>query len=118
MKTLIILSVILGIFTVYFIFNAEKSISVKNLLGIKQGAENAIPAGTDIAKFILNKANTIIPKITDDIIPNIENKKLSELTDEVKSKVGDIKDKILEGTFNLIKEPVKDKLTGIFCPQK
>lgn len=118
MKTLIIFSLILGIFAAYFIFNAEKSISVK-------GGGNAIPAGTDIAKFILNKAKTIEPsKIISNIIGSnnnesgkIENISPSNITGEIISKAWEIKNKILNEGSDLLKQQIKDKAVESFCPQ-
>ena len=107
MKTLIILAIILAIFSAYFVFNTEKSISVK-------GGGNAVPAGVDIAKFILNQAlnqsETIKPKINEIL--------QSKLTGEIKSKIGEIKDKILDEAIYLIKKPIESKINETFCPQK
>lgn len=117
MKTLLIIGIILAILTVYFVLNTEKSFSVK---GVK-GNESAIPAGIDVAKFILNKVKDIIPKITSDI-DDIKDKKLnyifkSDMTDVIKSRIGDIKSKILEESSSLIKDPIKNKIDETFCPQ-
>lgn len=107
MKTLVILAIILGIFAAYFVFNAEKSISVK-------GGGNAVPIGVDIAKFIfneaLNQSGTIKPKINDIL--------QSGLTGEIKSKIGEIKDKILNEAVDLIKKPIENKISETFCPEK
>lgn len=107
MKTLVILAIILGILAMYFVFNTEKSISLK-------GGGNAIPAGVDIAKFILsqalNQSETIKPKINDIL--------QSGLTGEIKSKIGEIKDTILDEAVGLIKRPIENKINEAFCPQK
>lgn len=107
MKTLLILAIILAIFSVYFVLNTEKSISLKS-------GGNAIPAGTDIAKFILdkvlNQSETIKPKISEVL--------QSGLIGEVKSKIGEIKNKILDGAIDLIKKPIENKASEIFCSQK
>lgn len=107
MKTLVISAVILAVFAVYFIFNTEKSISVK-------GGGNAVPTGIDIAKSILNQvlnqSETIKPKINDIL--------QSGLTGEIKSKIGEIKDKVLYEAFDLIKKPIESKVSELFCPQK
>lgn len=118
MKTLIMLAIILGIFAVYFIFNTEKSVLLK-------GGGNAMPAGTDVAKFILNKAKTINPgKIIGEFLSGNEiniNKSgemlKSGITEEIKSKAGEIKDKILSEGIDLVKQPIKDKTAELFCPQ-
>lgn len=117
MKTLVIVGIILGVFTVYFVLNAEKSISIK-------GGGNAIPAGTDVAKFILNKVKIIDPqKIISSIIggnklKNEENNLLqSDITGEIKSKVGEAKNKILDEVIDLIKKPIENKVSEMFCPQ-
>lgn len=122
MKKFIIISIILGVFTVYFIFNTEKSISIKD-------RGNAIPVGIDLAKLILNKAKTIIEpdKIISNITSNINNKtsdnnlikeSQSNITEEIKSKAEEIKDKIFNEGINLIKQPIENKINEVFCPQK
>ena len=107
MKTLIILGIILAILTTYFVFNMEKSISLKS-------GNNAVPAGIDIAKLVLNQAldqsETIKPKINELL--------QSKLTGEIKSKIGEIKDKILNEAVDLIKKPIESKISETFCPQK
>lgn len=116
MKKFIIISIILGVFTVYFIFNTEKSISIK-------GGENAIPAGIDLVKLILDKAKTIIEpkKIISNIISYDNNpvkESQSSITEEIKSKAEEIKNKILNEGINLIKQPLENKISEVFCPQK
>lgn len=118
MKIIIITAIILGVFTAYFVFNIEKSVSVK-------GRGNAIPAGTDMAKFILNKAKKIEPgKIISNFINGNEiniNKSgemfKSDITEEIKSKAGGIKDKLLNEGVDLVKQPIKGKMAELFCPQ-
>lgn len=118
MKPFIITAIILGIFTAYFVFNTEKSFSVK-------GGGNAIPAGTDLAKFILNKVKTIDPgKIISDFMSsneinvNTSDKMLeSGITEKIKSKAGEIKNRILSDGIDLVKQPLKDKAVELFCPQ-
>ena len=107
MKTLVILAIILAVFAAYFVFNTEKSISLKN-------GGNAVPAGVDIAKFILNQALNQ----SETIKPKINNVLQSKLTGEIKSKVGEIRDKILNETVDLIKKPIENKVNELFCPQK
>ncbi len=118
MKTLVILVIILTVLTIYFVFNTEKSISVKS-------GGNAIPAGTDVTKFILDKAKTIEPgKIIANIIngSNLKNKTIdllqSDITEKMKSTIGEIKNKILNKTVDLIKKPIESKISETFCPQK
>ena len=107
MKTLVILAIILAIFVAYYVFNTEKSISVK-------GGGNAVPAGIDIAKSILNQAldqsGPIKSKINDIL--------QSGLIEEIKSKTGEIKDKVLDKAVVLIKTPFENKARELFCPQK
>lgn len=116
MKTLLVIGIILAILAAYFVLNTEKSFSVK-------GDGDAIPAGIDVARIILNKVRNIIPNnTTENIIDNIKNQKLSNVTesnlaDKIKSKIGDIKDKILDGSINLIKDPIKNKLSEVICNQ-
>lgn len=96
MKTLIILAIVLAIFSAYFVFNTEKSLSIRNANGV-------VPAGIDIAKSILNQANGILQ---------------SGLIGEIKSKIGDIKDKFLGEAIDLIKIPIKNSVQGLLCPIK
>src|SRR3989344_9506534 len=104
MKTLVILAIILTILAVYFVLNTEKSFSVKGLYDDNASkVGNALPAGTDAVKLILNKIKNINPKITDSKV--IE----SGIVDKIKSTIGDVKDKILKGSVSLIKEPIKNK---------
>lgn len=116
MKTLIIIGIILGVFTTYFVFNAQKSISVK-------GGGNAIPAGTDIAKLILNKVKTISPgEIIGNIISDDENNKIngvfqSNITEKIRSKVGELKNTVLNEGIDLIKKTIENKAGELFCPQ-
>ena len=95
MKALVILAIILAIFAVYFVFDTEKSISVK-------GGGNAVPAGIDIAKSILNQ----VLDQSEPIKSKISNISQSELIGEIKSKIGEIKDKVL------------GEVSELFCPQK
>ena len=71
-----------------------------------------MPAGVDIAKFILNQAlnqsETIKPKINDLL--------QSGLTEEIKLKAGEIKNKILDKAVNLIKMPIENKVQELICP--
>lgn len=110
MKTLVILAIILGVFAAYFVFNTEKSISIK-------GGGNAIPAGVDIAKFILNKTLDLSDLTKSETIkPKINDMLRSELAGEIKSKAGEIKDKILDEAVGLVKNPIKNKISETFCP--
>ena len=107
MKALVILAIILAIFAVYFVFDTEKSISVK-------GGGNAVPAGIDIAKSILNQ----VLDQSEPIKSKISNISQSELIGEIKSKIGEIKDKVLDKAVVLIKTPVENKARELLCPQK
>lgn len=112
MKILIILGVILGVFTTYFVLNTNKSISLK-------GGDNVIPAGIDIAKLVLDKSKAIeADKIFNSIIGNGKDITRSNIIEEVKSKAGEIKNKILSEAIDLVKKPVKDRVTELFCPQR
>ncbi|MBI2446827.1 MAG: hypothetical protein HYV51_03380 [Parcubacteria group bacterium] len=117
MKTLIILAIILAILAAYFVFNTEKSLSLKD-------RGNAIPAGIDIGKSILNQVLNQAKKITPEKINSISGTNgngavmQSKLAEEIKSKIGEIKDKILDEAVNLIKTPIENKANELFCPQK
>lgn len=117
MKTLVILAIILAILAAYFVFNTEKSLSLKD-------RGNAIPAGIDIAKSILkqvlNQTEKINPKVVDSVngVKNGSSVMQPKLTEKIKSKIRDIKDKILGETVNLIKTPIENKVSDLLCPQK
>jgi len=116
MKTLIILAIILAIFATYFVFNTEKSLSLK-------GGGNAIPAGIDIGKSILNQILNQAKKINPEAVNSINESggsgvMQSKLAEEIKSKIGEIKDKILSEAVSLIKTPIENKASELFCPQK
>ncbi len=96
MKTLVILAIILAIFSAYFVLNTEKSLSIRNANGV-------MPAGIDIAKSILNQANGILH---------------SGLAGGITSKIGEVKDKVLDEAINLIKTPIKNKVQELLCPVK
>lgn len=116
MKTLVILGVILAIFSVYFIFNTERSISIK-------GGGDAVPAGVDIVK-IFNKALNLSDLTPSDlnrfetIKPKINEILQSKLIGEIKSKIEGAKDTILGEAADLIKKPIENKASELFCPQK
>lgn len=107
MKKLLFLAIVLAVFAAYFIFNTEKSISIK-------GRGNAVPAGIDIAKSILNQALDQFEPIKS----KINDIAQSKVTGEIKSKIGEIKDNILDKAVVLIKTPVENKVSELFCPQK
>ena len=116
MKTLIILAIILAIFAAYFVFNTEKSLSLKS-------GGNAIPAGIDIGRSILNQVLNQAKKINPEAVNSINGADSSgvmqsKLAEEIKSKIGEIKDKILDKAVNLVKTPVENKVSELFCPQK
>lgn len=115
MKTLVILAIILAIIAAYFVFNTEKSISIG-------GGGNAVPAGVDIAKFLFNKALDQAGKINEKTNSNVNyinsGALQSKLAEEIKSKIGETKDKILNKAVGLIKMPVENKVSELFCPQK
>lgn len=117
MKLLLIITIILAILAVYFVLNTEKSFSVK-------GDGGVIPAGVDIPRLILNKVKNIIPNTAGNIANNIVNKVKnpgrsnlfqSDIASEIRSSVGEIKNKILEESINLVKDPIKNKINETFC---
>ncbi|KKQ92962.1 MAG: hypothetical protein UT16_C0001G0028 [Candidatus Azambacteria bacterium GW2011_GWA2_39_10] len=116
MKTLVILAIILAILAAYFVFNTEKSLSLKD-------RGNAIPAGIDVGKAILNQVLNQTKKVNPEAINSINEANgssvmQSKLAEEIKSKIGEIKDKILDEAVNLIKTPIENKASELFCPQK
>lgn len=117
-----ILGTILGILSVYFIIDAEKSLIIKG--------NEVVPAGTDIPGLILNKAKEIKSQIgigntenfsgqaADIVKPlikteGIENK-ANELTNDAKSIISETFNKI----ENSIKELIGNKINEALCPQK
>ncbi len=115
---LVILAIILAIFATYFVFNTEKSISLTG------GGGNAIPAGIDIAKLILSQALNQVKKINPtQVVNSVSGVSGSgatqfKLAEEIKSKIGEVKDKILDKAVDLIKTPVENKVSELFCPLK
>ena len=120
---LVILAIILAIFATYFVFNTEKSISLTG------GGGNAIPAGIDIAKLILSQALNQVKKINPEAVNSINGMDSIngvhgsgatqfKLAEEIKSKIGEVKDKILDKAVDLIKTPVENKVSELLCPQK
>ncbi|GEM_PF-2890582 len=123
MKTLVIVAVILAVLSLYFIVNADKSILVK-------GSE-VLPAGTDIAKFILKKAKDLISQTgTGNVLKsssgnNIIDASLPVITDKIKTGVETIKSEannlipeVLNKATDLIKNPIENKIIETFCPRK
>lgn len=109
MKTLIILAIILGIFAAYFVFNSEKSISVKS-------TDDVVPVGTDIAKFILNKALNQAREINPAGIIDGVSALRPGLAEKIKSKIGEVGNEISVRAFNLIKRPIENKARELICP--
>ena len=110
------ITVILVVLTLYFVVNADRSIFVK-------GSE-VLPAGTDITKFILNKAKDLISQ-TDTGGNTTFNAPYPAITDKVKSAVEKIKDdtnklipKVIDKTNDLVKNPIENKIIETFCPAK
>lgn len=103
MKTLIIITVILVVLSLYFVVNADRSILVKG--------NEVLPAGTDIAKFILNKAKDFISQT--DTGAGV-NASYTTITDKIKALIP----KIIGKTTDLIKNPIENKIIETFCPAK
>ncbi len=99
MKTLVIITVILVVLFLYFFVNADRSIFVK-------GSE-VLPTGTDVARFILNKAKDLNSQI------NAGRAPYPVITDKIKSAVEKIKDE----ANKLIPKAI-DKTIETFCPAK
>lgn len=122
MRTLMILGTILGVLSVYFIIDAEKSLIIKG--------NEVVPAGTDIPNLILNKAREIMPQLgidnakdfsnqaTDIVKPIIKTeeikKRASEMSGEVKNMISAAFGKIESS----IKELIGNKIDETLCPQK
>lgn len=118
MKTLVIIGIILTVLATYFVFNTEKSISVKNVNGV-------VPAGIDIAKFILNKAldqaGRINPNITNRVSGTniLGNNALQQTAVErARSKMGEIGNEITSRAVDLIKKPIENTANRLFCSPK
>ena len=123
MKTLAIVAIILAVLSLYFIINAEK-------LTIVKGSE-VLPAGTDIAKFILNKAkNLILQTGTDNVLKSSSGKNIIDasypaITDKIKTGFETIKSgannlipEVLNKAANIIKGSIENKINETFCPAK
>ncbi len=109
MKTFIIIGIILTVLSLYFVVNADKSILVK-------GGE-VWPTGTNIVKFILNKAK--------DFKTGIGDAPYSEITDKiktgietVKSEAGSLIPNVIDKAKELVKGSIENKLVETFCPAK
>ena len=114
MKTLIIIGIILVVLFLYFVVNADRSVLVKG--------SDVLPAGTDVAGFILNKAKDFNSQIKTGSIVDLS---YPVITDKIKSVVEKIKDEankliptVLDKTTDLIKNPIKNKIIETFCPAK
>lgn len=107
MKTIVTIIIILVVLSLYFVVNADRSIFVK-------GSE-VLPIGTDVARFILNKAKDFKSQI------NVGNTSYPvAITDKIKSAVETIKNeanklipRVLDKTTDLIKNPIET-----VCPAK
>ena len=104
--------------SLFFVVNADKTILVK-------GSE-VLPAGTDVARFILNKAKNLkigdLPQFSED---KIGDTSYSEITNKIKtgaetvgSEVNKLIPKIINKAKELIKGSVENKIQETFCPTK
>lgn len=111
MKTLIIIIVILAVLTLYFVVNADRSILVKR--------SEVLPAGTDIARLILNKTKDFVSQTDTDIVdasyPTITDK-IKAGIEKVKVETNNLIPKVINKTTDLIKEPIENKIIKTFCP--
>ncbi|MDO8676572.1 MAG: hypothetical protein Q7K16_02890 [Candidatus Azambacteria bacterium] len=122
MKTLIIIGVILAVLSLYFVVNADKSITIK-------GSE-VLPVGTDIAKFILNKARDLGSQIKIGNVPGFSDGKIGDASyskttntvktgaEAIKSKVSNLIPKVIDKARELVKGSIENKLIETFCPVK
>jgi len=122
MKTLMILATILGILSVYFVINTEKSVVIKG--------NEVTPAGTDIPSLILNKAKEIKSQIGDDnpknfsgqmadiFEPVITAEGIGAKSDEIGNEVKNIISETFNKIENSIKELIGNKISETLCPQK
>ena len=115
MKGLFIVAVILTVFTLYFIVSAKNSIIIKG--------NEVVPAGTDLAKLIFEKAKKVPDIFQNDAI-GIPKSELSEKIKETAAEVAEgLKNKtaeISEMAIDAIKEPVqnkiREKINEAICP--
>lgn len=126
MKTLVIIGVILAVLTLYFVVNADRSILVK-------GSE-VLPAGTDIARLVLNKAKDLISQAgtgnvlkssNGNIVGNIVDASYPAITDKIEAGIEKIRaesntliPKVIDKTIDLIKNPIENKINETFCSSK
>lgn len=108
MKIIVTIAVILAVLTLYFIVNAEKSILIK-------GSE-VFPAGTDIAKLVINKAKEVASKIGSGNILQVSNS--DSVVETIKAGASKLIPKIFNKAGGLIKNSVEDKIIETFCPVK
>ena len=107
MKTLVIVTVILGILFLYFIVKTEKSFVI-------EGSE-VVPGGIDIPKVILDKAKEIKSQILgNDVISDSGPGFINNITADVKDLVSKTVDKVSES----IKSPIENKINEVLCPAK
>lgn len=111
MKILIILFIVLGIFAIYFVFSTDRLTSAKN-------TNIVTPAGIDVAKFLLNRSLNQIRKINPNEIIKNNGVLQSKLTEDLKSKIGDIGNEIFIQAAKLIKKPIENKAREYICPLK
>lgn len=105
MKTLVIIGVVLAVLTLYFVVNAERSILVK------KGSE-VFPAGTDIAKFILKKTKDLISQ------NDITNTSFPAIVETIKAGATKFIPEVFDKITGLVKKPIENKISDLFCPGK
>jgi len=109
MKTLIILGIILGILSLYFVVNTEKSISIKG--------NEVVPSGIDIPKIVLEN---ILPKFINQDNGLLNNVNIKNLAENIKDNIsiGDLTAKALNKITDSIKTPIENKINEVLCPVK
>ncbi|OGD41782.1 hypothetical protein A2567_00910 [Candidatus Azambacteria bacterium RIFOXYD1_FULL_42_11] len=109
MKTLIILGIILGILSLYFVVNTEKSISIKG--------NEVVPGGIDIPKIVLEN---ILPKFINQDNGLLNNVNIKNLAENIKDNIsiGDLTAKALNKITDSIKTPIENKINEVLCPVK
>lgn len=110
MKTLIIFFVLLGVVFFYFAAGIEKSATLMN--------DEVTPMGSGKPSETISNAINSLRTANDSGSETIGGfnmpMKIGNLIDSAK----DLKDKAIDKAESLIKNPIENKISELFCPQK
>ena len=99
----------MGILSLYFVVNTEKSISIKG--------NEVVPSGIDIPKIVLEN---ILPKFINQDNGLLNNVNIKNLAENIKDNIsiGDLTAKALNKITDSIKTPIENKINEVLCPVK